>query len=193
MEKLAAGLYSADLLLLLWFQLRNRDFALLPQAVSNYGLGDMARLFMLYNLVGSLAAALLAWQFWVAQNPSFPRMVPIYLLAVMAGRIVLGVYPNDLKGAARTRAGKIHHAATMLAFVCAYLAVAEATPELAGEAAGLRYTALTVVKHLITLGFVAVVLTVSAPLRRFFGLAERVFLYATGLWFLTASLILPPV
>jgi hypothetical protein len=37
------------------------------------------------------------------------------------------------------------------------------------------------------------VLTISPPLRRFFGLAERVFLYATGLWFLTASLTLPPL
>jgi hypothetical protein len=45
----------------------------------------------------------------------------------------------------------------------------------------------------ISAGFIAVFLTISPPLHRFFGLSERVFLYSTALWFLTASLTLPPL
>jgi len=35
--------------------------------------------------------------------------------------------------------------------------------------------------------------TGKSPLRRWFGLTERLFLYATAVWFLTASLTLPPL
>ncbi len=193
MEKVAASLYVADLIFLLSFQFLNRDFALLPRAVSNYGLGKTAQLFKVYMLVGSLAAPLLAWQFWVARDPGYPVAISVYLLLVMVGRMAVGWFPNDLRGDPRTTAGQIHHAATLLAFVAAYMAVVEATPLLAGEAFGLRYTALNTLKHVISASFVAVVVVFTPPLRRFFGLAERVFLYGTGLWFLTASLILPPV
>ena len=193
MEKLAASLYVADLAFLILFQVLNREHALLPQAVSNYGLGRTARLFKIYLLAGSFAAPLLAWQFWVARDPAFPLAIPVYLLLVMAGRVTLALFANERQVGARTMAGQIHHAATLLAFTCAYLAVVEATPGLASEAIGLRFVVLIVVKHAISLAFLAVVLTISTPLRRFFGLAERAFLYGTALWFLTASLILPPI
>ena len=193
MEKVAAALYATDLILLISFQFLNRDYALLPQAISNYAFGKTARMFKLYLLVGSCAAPLLAWQFWVARNPAYPAAISAYLLLVMLGRIGVALFPNDLPAAPRTAAGQIHHAATFLAFACAYMAVAEATPLLAGEAIGLRFLALTTVKHVISAAFLAVTVAFAPPLRRYFGLAERLFLYATALWFLTASLILPPV
>lgn len=193
MEKVAAALYVADLILLISFQVLNRDYTLLPQAVSNYGLGKTARLFKVYMLAGSCAAPLLAWQFLVARDPALPAAVSVYLVLVMAGRVTLALFPNDLHGAPHTTSGLIHHAATLVAFACAYMAVAEATPVLAGEAMGVRFVALTTLKHLISLAFLAVVVAFSPPLRRYFGLAERLFLYATALWFPTASLILPPL
>ena len=48
-------------------------------------------------------------------------------------------------------------------------------------------------KQVISLGFLAVVLTTSPTLRPWFGLAERAFLYSTALWFLLATLTLPPL
>ena len=193
METVAAALYGLDILFLLSFQVLNRDYRWFSHAISDYGVGKTARLFKVYMLTGSLAAPLLAWQFWQASAPSYPAVIPIYLLLVMLGRMALGLYPNDLQGTARTKAGKIHHAATLLAFACAYMTVAEASPLLTASVSGALYTALTLLKHLISAGFIAVVITISPPLRPFFGLAERLFLYATAVWFLTASLTLPPL
>jgi hypothetical protein len=193
MEKLAAGLYGLDILILFAFQLMNRDFHLLPPAVSSYGLGKTAHLFKLYLLAGSLAAPLLAWQFWMAAAPAYPAVISVYLVLVALGRIGIAVYPNHPRGDPESFARQMHHAATLLAFACAYMAVVEATPLLSG---GLEHglpEMLEWLRHIISAGFIAVVLTISPPFRRFFGLAERVFLYATALWFLTASLTLPPL
>jgi hypothetical membrane protein len=192
-EKIATTLYVVDLAMLLVFQLMHRDMGMIRHAISAYGRGKSARLFKTYLVSGSVAALLLAWQFYRAQAPAYPVMIPAYLVLVALGRVLIGLYPTDPRGAPRTRAGHIHHFATLLAFTCAYMTVVEATPLLAG---GLEHglpEALEWLRHIITLGFVAVVLTISPPLRRYFGLAERVFLYATALWFLTASLTLPPL
>lgn len=193
MEKVAAGLYSLDILILLAFQISRRDFQAMPQAVSTYGYGKTARMFKTYLLAGSMAAPLLAWQFWQARTPAFPAIISVYLVLVALGRIGIALYPLPLREAPDDFARQMHHAATLLAFVCAYMTVVEATPQLSG---GLEHglpELLEGLRHVISLGFIAVVLTISPPFRRFFGLAERVFLYATGIWFLTASLVLPPL
>ena len=193
MEKVAATLYAADLIILISFQFLNRDYGWVSHAVSDYGLGRTARLFKIYVVFGSVAAPLLALQFWLARGPGYPAMIAVYLLAVMVGRLGIGLFPNDLQGAPRTTSGQIHHAATLLASTCAFMTVAEATPLLAATVSGPLSAALTGLKHLISVDFVAVVLTISPPLRRFFGLAERIFLYACAVWCLLASLTLPPV
>ncbi len=193
MEIVAATLYSLDLLILFAFQFLNRDYGVFTHPVSTYGIGKTARAFKLYMLVGSIAAPLLAWQIWSATDPTYPVASPLYLLVVMAARLVLAFFPNDARGAPRSLSGQIHHLATVVAFTCAFMTTTEVTPLLAATVGGVPAEALLWSKHLISLGFVAVVVTIAQPMRRYFGLAERLYLYATGLWFLTASLILPPL
>ena len=193
MEIVAATLYGLDILILLSFQVLNRDYTPLSHPVSDYGVGRTAGAFKAYLLAGSIAAPLLAWQFWSAMNPGYPAMNPVYLLGVMLARLALGWFANDLRGTPRTRSGQIHHVATLVAFTCAYMTTTEATPLLAASVHGPLAEVLVWLKHLISLGFIAVVVTFSSPLRRYFGLAERLYLYATALWFLTASLSLPPL
>ena len=193
MEIVAATLYGLDIVILISFQFLNRDYGWIGHAVSDYGVGKTAPLFKAYVIVGSVAAPLLAIQVWHARLPGYPASISVYLVLVMLGRLALGLFPNDLPGAEHTRSGLIHHAGTLLAFACAYMAVAEATPLLATTFTGPLSASLLTLKHLISLGFIAVVLTISSPLRRFFGLAERIFLYATAVWFLIASLTLPPI
>ena len=183
----------ADLIFLISFQFLNRDYRWFAHAVSDYGVGKTAQLFKIYVVAGSIAAPLLAWQFWIAGNPGYPPMIPVYLLLVMVGRLGIGLYPNDLRGTPRTKSGHMHHAATLLASTCAYMTVAEATPLLAATVEDPLSWALTGLKYVISIDFIVVMVTISPPLRRFFGLAERVFLYAAALRCLVASLTLPPV
>ena len=193
METVAAALYSLDLLMRLSFQVLNREVPVFSRAISDFGLGKTARLFRVYVMVGCLAPPLLAWQFWASDSPAFPAAIPVYLGLVALGRLGIAVWPDDPHGAPQTEAGHIHRAATILAFTCAYMTVVEATPQLGAMHEGLRSSADLILKHTISASFLGVVLTMSPALRPFFGLAERAFLYSTGLWFLLASLTLPPL
>ncbi len=193
MEKVAAALYGLDLFFLLSFQLLNRDQPAFAKPVSEYGLGRTAGLFRVYLIAGCIAPPILAWQVHASGDPDFPTSVTIYLALVALGRLGIAVWTNDAHGARHTQKGNLHRAATLLAFTSAYMAVVEATPHLVALHEGARSAADEVLKQLISLGFLAVILTTSPALRPWFGLAERVFLYATALWFLLATLTLPPL
>lgn len=193
MEWVAAGLYGLDLLFLISFQVLNRSMPVFARPVSDYGLGRTARLFRVYLIAGCIALPILAWQVHVSGNPDFPVAVTIYLVLVSLGRLGIAVWKNDPHGMPHTREGNLHRAATLLAFAAAYMAVAEATPQLVLLHEGARSVADEVMKQVISAAFLAVVLTTSPLLRPWFGLAERVFLYATALWFLLATLTLPPL
>jgi hypothetical protein len=193
MEKVAAGLYVLDLLFLLSFQVLNRDQPAFAKPVSEYGLGRTARLFRVYLIAGCIAPPILAWQVHASGDPDFPGSVTVYLVLVALGRLGIAVWKNDPHGTAHTRQGNLHRVATLLAFTAAYMAVVEATPHLVALHEGWRSTTDEILKQVISLGFLAVVLTTSPTLRPWFGRAERLFLYATALWFLLATLTLPPL
>jgi hypothetical protein len=193
MERVAAALYGLDLLFLLSFQVMNRDQPAFSRPISDYGLGRTARLFRVYLIAGCIAPPILAWQIHASGDPDFPVMLPVYLALVALGRLGIAIWRNDPHGAPRTRSGDIHHAATLLAFTCAFIVVVEATPQLVALHEGLRSVADHALKYVISVSFLAVVLAISSPLRRWFGLAERAFLWSTALWFLLATLTLPPL
>ena len=193
MEKVAAALYGLDLLFLLAFQVMNRDQPAFAKPVSEYALGRTARLFRVYLVAGCIAPPILAWQVHVSGDPDFPVTVTVYLALVAMGRLGIAVWQNDPHGSRHTRRGNLHRAATLLAFTAAYMAVVEATPHLVALHAGWRSMGDEALKLLISAGFLAVVLTTSPALRPWFGLAERLFLYATATWFLLATLTLPPL
>lgn len=193
MERVAAALYVLDLLFLLSFQALNRDQPAFARPVSEYGLGRTARLFRVYLIAGCIAPPILAWQVHASGDPDFPVSVTVYLGLVALGRLGIAVWKNDPHGGPHTPQGNLHRAATLLAFTAAYMAVVEATPHLLALHEGARSVADEVMKQVISAGFLAVVLTTSPALRPWFGLAERVFLCSTAIWFLLATLTLPPL
>ena len=193
MEWVAAALYGLDLMFLLSLQLLNRDMPAVARPISDYGLGRTARLFRVYLIAGCIAPPFFAWQVHDSGNPDFPASILVYLGLVALGRLGIAVWYSDPHGGPHTRRGQLHRAATLLAFTCAFLVVVEVTPQLVLRHDNALSVADQVLKQVISASFVAVVLTISFPVHRFFGLAERAFLYSTALWFLLASLTLPPL
>jgi len=193
MERVAAALFGLDLLFLLSFQVLNRDRPAFAHPISEYGLGRTARLFRIYLIAGCLAPPILAWQIHASGDPDFPALVTVYLGLVALGRLGIAVWKDDPHGASHTPKGNLHRAAALLAFTCAFMTVVEVTPELVALHEGARSVADQMLKQVISASFLVVVVTISSPLRPYFGLAERVFLWSTALWFLLASLTLPPL
>lgn len=183
METIATALYVLDLAILLFFEVTTRQRG----PISNLGVGPTAGMFRAYMILGSIAAPILAVQMWHAQN--LPPTVSIYLGLIALGRIGIAAFPLYPIDMGRAKIRQLHRVFTLLAFVCAFMTVTEATPLILGPHAPILWG----LKHLITAAFMAVMMTGTPALRRYFGLAERAFLYATGLWFITATLSLPPL
>lgn len=179
---LTSGLYAVNLILLLAFHVLNRQYSPVSNAVSDYGVGPTARLFQIYVTVGTFAALGLAWVVWHAR-PALPSAVTYTLLAMAAARVGVGVFPTDLPGTPKTLTGRLHLLAAVLTFTFAYMTIAKATPLLQGTS-----TLLGPLHIAAMVGLAAVVITLVGPLRPVFGLAERLFLFATAIWFLVASL-----
>jgi hypothetical protein len=155
--------------------------------VSHYAVGPRGRLFRTYGNVGTAAAALLACQIFFSRGPALPDIVLASLLLMVAARIGVIAIPTDAKGQASTRRGRIHLVLAIVSFAATYTAIANATPPLAEHAA---YPALQGLRIVAMVALAGVVAGVSPLARRWFGLAERVFLLSTMLWFIVANIAL---
>jgi len=161
-------------------------------AVSDYAVGRYRRLFRVGLWASSAGVLALAVALRVAvRSPSIATKDLLYLLLIPATRVAMTVFPTDLEGAHRSRAGVLHYVFAVAAFTFTYLVMSETTPALRtlGPATWLadvlRWTAAAVGPALAL-----VVVTMLRPLRRVFGLFERIFLLTSNVWFLAVAALL---
>ena len=185
---LAAVCYLASVTLFIGLHLRPSGYSLLRSAVSDYGVGPTRRAFTLYISVGSAGALALAAALWLSGTPPVPGWLLLVLVAMVVARTGVSLVPTDLEGQRLTARGALHYLFATLNFAAAYVFLRNATPTLAGapgwEAArpvllALAWAALP--------ALVANCATLAGPLRRVFGLFERLFILVVALWFLAAS------
>lgn len=159
-------------------------------AVSDYGVGPTAGLFRASGIANLVGAALLAGALAVT-GPGWSWSPVLLLLAVAACRVGVVLFPTDLPGERRTTSGVLHMVFAIAQFAAARQVVADHHHEVAAafQAPAWLAQALAVLSPIVTVSLVALVIAlVIPPLRRVFGIAERVFLYAFALWCLLAAL-----
>jgi uncharacterized protein DUF998 len=161
-------------------------------AVSDYAIGRYGYLFPIglwASAVGVLAAAL-ALLDGVGDPPVATRDVA-YLLLIPVTRVGMTLFPTDLEGEPVSRTGAVHYGLAILAFTFTYLVISDVTPVLRDLdpapwlGSALKWSARAVGPELLL-----VVVTMLGPLRRVFGLFERLFLLTTNVWFILLSLAL---
>ena len=155
--------------------------------VSNYGVGPAARLFRRYAHIGTVAAGLMAIAFFSSSSPAFPPAVFVSLGILVLARLGVVAVPTDAKGAAPSARGRLHLVLAIALIAATYNVVASATPLLGGTAMS---PGLQICHDLVLGGLIAVVVTMIPPLKRWFGLAERIFLLSTMAWFVLAGVAL---
>ena len=161
-------------------------------AVSDYAVGKYGYLFRIGLWASSLAVLTLAFALMegVGTPPLAGRDLA-YLLLIPVTRIGMTLFPTDLEGQPLSRTGILHYVFAILAFTFTYLVISETTSVLQSLEAthwlreSLKWTAWWVGPELA-----AVVITMIRPLRRVFGLLERIFLLTTNLWFLLVAVLL---
>ena len=104
-------------------------------------------------------------------------------------RIGVLLFPTDLEGAPKTASGRLHMGFAVASFALYYTVADNATPLLAPAAPPALAGVLIALRWLCAWALAALVACLLLPpLRRWFGLAERVFLIAVPAWFAAASL-----
>lgn len=161
-------------------------------AVSDYGVGSYGPLFRRALGLSSLGVVFLA--IGLTLNPGAPplavsQLVFLFLVPVM--RMGMARFPTDIEGHKLTPAGRRHYLFAIAAFAFTYVAISGMTPRLAAlppwqSAQGL----LTALDWLVAASLALVVVTLLPPLRRVFGLFERVFLVSSNIWLITAGICL---
>lgn len=185
----ASAAWVIALALLAALHLRPPAHNVVRDPVSDYGVGASRPLFQAYGWAGNLGVLALAAAFFTSRAPALPAWLPVTLLALLACRLGVMVFPTDLEGAPRTAAGRLHMVLAIAQFAIAYTLVDNATPLLATAFGGPWTSAMGTLRWVAAASLAALVAClVLRPLRAFFGLAERVFLVAVALWFLCAAL-----
>lgn len=184
----AATLYIAAITLFVALHLADRQQRFLADAVSNYALGPASGLFVVYVIVGSVAALCLGTA--VLASGLLPVRVGVYLLALTALRGGILVFRVDRPGEARTTSGKLHYAFAVATFALTYMVLSAAAVP-ADRIAGGAFNGTNVTLSWVTaLALAGVVLCLLPAFRATIGLAERLFLGSSLLGLTLLSIVL---
>jgi len=160
-------------------------------AVSDYAVGPTAGLFT--AALTTSAAAVLTLGFALIQGVGSPPLATrdlLFLLIIPLTRIGMTLFPTTLEGQHLTRTSLAHYAFAVAAFTLTYLAISETTPVLlALDPAPWLHTTLSAAAFIVGPSLALVVITMLRPMRRIFGLSERVFLLTSNIWFLGTALL----
>lgn len=160
-------------------------------AVSDYAVGKYGPLFRAGLYASSLGVLALAFALIVGVgSPTLATRDLIYLLLIPVTRVGMTLFPTNLEGQRTTATGLIHYVFAIAAFTFTYLAISETTAALRGlDPALWLQTPLRWIAWLVGPALVLVIITMLRPLRRIFGLFERLFLLSTNIWFLLAAVL----
>jgi hypothetical protein len=158
-------------------------------AVSDYGVGQYRSLFTVALAVSSVAVLTLAFALLrgVGTPPLATRDL-VYLLVIPVARMGMTLFPTSLEGQRISRSGLLHYAFAVGAFTLTYLAISGMTPALRHlDPNAWAHAPLGWAEWIVAPALAFVVVTMFRPLRRTFGLFERVFLLSTNVWFALAA------
>jgi Protein of unknown function (DUF998) len=153
-------------------------------AVSDYAIGRYGYLFRIGLWTSSLGVLALGFALMAGLgSPPLGTRAPLYLLLIPVTRIGMTLSPTDLGGTHLSGTRIVHYVFAILAFTFTYLVISETTPVLRDlDPAQWLQGTLKWLAWAVATELFLVVVTIYGPLRRVFGLFERLFLLTTSWW-----------
>ena len=139
------------------------------------------------NSFGAIALAIA-----LIKIPSVPQRSIIFLFLLICARIGTSMFPTDLEGKTLTRTGFLHYIFAILSVGFVYSIIAQLARVFFQTRPDWQAVSsiLNIILTITTPILVMVVVTMWKPLRKFFGLFERIFIAITAVWFLIVSAFL---
>lgn len=163
------------------------------RALSQYAIGPYARLSRAASLANVVGVALLAAALTLmVGSPPLARAGLAALVVVALARVAAGFSPMDAPGRRSTRSGRVHLLLAAVNFGAAVVALRALTGDLRRLPAWHGVLPVLAVAARLSLPLLILVgLTFAVPpLRRVFGLAERLFMLAVNGWLLVVAAFL---
>jgi hypothetical protein len=183
----ATASYLIALALLVALHVVDQQRSPIRAAVSDYATGRAAGLFKAYGAAGIVGAAALCRAMWDYPNAAFPPAAIYCLGALAVLRLGIFAFKTDEGAFGRTREGLIHLLFAIVTFTLAYEVVSIGGATALAITAGPLNAAFAALGWIVPISLALVVATMAPRLRAFFGLAERLFLVSTLLWFLLVA------
>lgn len=183
---LAAAFFLVRLALMVTLHVVASPYNPVRHAFSDYAVGPTRRLTMAASLVNAVCWATLAAAVYVAAPEwSYRTVATVMLVGLTVLSVVVIALPTDVEGSRLTRRGIAHYVVAIATFALAYSLTGDASRLI--EAAGPAWagTTLTVLHWITLVGLIGLCAGLVLPkIRPFFGLLERVFLFAIAVFYL---------
>lgn len=185
----AATCFAVRLAALIGLHLVPSPYRPITHAVSDYAVGPTKRLAALASWVTTIGWFTLALAVWTRLGDWAYRPVATGMLIALGLLSITVVFvPTDLEGERRTLRGTLHYLVAIASFALAYSLTGNASRYATAAGWGLA-PALDTLHWIALAGLIALCAAlVIKPLRRVFGLCERVFLLAIVLFYVAFSL-----
>jgi hypothetical protein len=182
---LALVMFIASLILFIIIHIKNKEYSIIKNAVSDYAVGSTNKLFRIYLWAGNLGYIFLF--FTVLVNPvlRLDNVFIILLALIIIFRILLGFFKTNIEGQKLTTKGIIHYLLAIGNFGFNYTFIVKY--DIKSKMINLlqNYQSLMQIYEIaLTIALVGVVVTMFKPLRLLFGIIERIYILGIGIWFI---------
>ncbi len=178
--------------LMVVLHLKNREiYNPIKHAVSDYGVGSHRKYFKLAGLVSTVRTITLILALFCWPYPFSFKIKGIELLVLaLIGFVGVAVFPTDLEGEKRTLTGTLHLLFAILQFTALAIFIFNVTKSI-GPINPTIYFICHLLEQLVKVGLYGLVAAmIFPPLKPYFGLLERLFLYSTNLYILCLCLMI---
>lgn len=177
-------MFLSNISLFIILHIKNKEYSIAKNAVSDYAIGSSGKLFNIYLWVGTLGYLLFLFMILNYPGLVLKNILILLLVLIIIFRILLVFFRTDIEGQKLTANGIIHYLLAIGNFSLNYIFIVKFDMRITTVNIYQNYQSLIQMYELaLTVILVGVVVTMFRPLRIFFGVVERLYILSIIIWF----------
>ncbi|MDO5088289.1 MAG: DUF998 domain-containing protein [Leptotrichiaceae bacterium] len=179
--------------IMIYLHVKFKNYNPVFHAVSDYGVGKSKKLQLVsgfFSVIGSLSL-MLVFMIW-HKNLDYKNQAVFWLFVRAVSVIGVLIFPTDIEGRKKTKTGLLHYLFAIIQFTAVIKLTINLTPIFTSmEINSIFKTVLIFLNQTVKYSLIGVVLGLFIPpVKKVFGLIERIFLFSGTIYFLVLNMIL---